>query len=41
MPSTVPATANGDVATQEQVDAALDSLIDDSYATAADPSAIA
>ncbi|MCJ1673500.1 MULTISPECIES: aliphatic sulfonate ABC transporter substrate-binding protein [unclassified Rathayibacter] len=33
--------ANGDVATQEQVDAALDSLIDDSYASAADPSAIA
>jgi sulfonate transport system substrate-binding protein len=31
---------NGDVASQEQVDQALDSLLDDSYAKAADPSAI-
>lgn len=31
---------NGDVASQQQVDKALDALIDDTYATAADPSAI-
>ncbi|NRD09095.1 aliphatic sulfonate ABC transporter substrate-binding protein [Rathayibacter agropyri] len=31
---------NGDVASQQQVDEALDALIDDTYATAADPSAI-
>jgi sulfonate transport system substrate-binding protein len=32
--------ANGDVASQDQVDEALDSLLDDTYAKAADPDAI-